>query len=63
MNTDKVTITITVNLAGADKHEGNAKYDLTIHEKYLDYLLIKELLVQTENLISDATNEYKKLNS
>lgn len=57
------TITITVNIATADKYEGNAEFSLSIDERYLPYLSEAALSNELGKLIGEARKEYESKNS
>ena len=56
------TVTITVNIATADKYEGNAEFKLNIPERHFKHIDRNKLASELDTLIDKALVDYGKSN-
>ena len=56
------SITITVNIATADKWEGNSEFRLVLPEKHFKYIDRNKLASELDTLIDKALVDYGKSN-
>lgn len=62
MSKNDVTLTITVNFSGAERKEGEAKYTMTIPDRFLPYMEPGSFDKELHRLLVKARRQYNERN-